>query len=154
NMDMSFFEVADASNGSLHPDSGDDPFMLHSSFEALLLAENSALEHQVLNSYLRQTDSISTVKLLQMAQTRSATNGQSGILAMTANNYAGFGNTSYGGKPLKNHDPALWATITGFFSFAIRPEMNVAFVPPGALTNQSNSYYGMGAFLWTPVGGV
>lgn len=148
-VDMNFRESVIASNHTLHPDSDQDANSAAVSYRALQLAELSAEEHHVIDRFYRQSDSISTVKLLQMTQQR-ATNGNPSALVLNAQNYVTQGNVTYNGVQLKNHDAVVWSRLTDFFNRASVSNLNIAVVTPGAVTNLSNTYKGMGALLFSP----
>ncbi|MEW6306011.1 MAG: DUF6531 domain-containing protein [Verrucomicrobiota bacterium] len=148
-VDMSFRQTALLGNSTLHPDSGADPQQAVLDYRALHLAEYSAEEHQIINSYFGQSGSISTIKLLQLAQQR-ATNGNPGVVVLNAQNYQTYATTTYNGTALKDHDPALWAKVVDFFRRSAVSNLNVAMVTPGSIVNDSGTYQGMGVLLWSP----
>ena len=150
-LDMNFQETVVVNNHTLHPDSGADDHPSHLSYSALKLAEGSAEEHHVINAFFQQSNSISTIKLLQLAQQRVATGG-SNVVILNAQNYETQGNIIYQGTPLKSHDAGLWPSITNFLRKAAVSNLCVAFVTPGAVSNAANSYKAMGALLFSAYG--
>lgn len=150
-IDVRLHRMVIAGNWTTHPDSGLDLNSGSGDWLALHLAGSSSEEHRAMNAFFGQTDSVSTVRLLQLAQKRSSVSVP-GILPMDAANYQTFGNTSYNGVLLKNHDSAIWASVTNFFEDPYRRDFRVGFVTPGVITNTGNTYLGMGALLWTPGG--
>lgn len=148
-VDMNFHETVIVGNHTIHPDSGADSTLASENYRALQAAELSAEEHRIINSFYRQDDAISTIKLLQLAQKRSTT-AYNGMLILNVHNYTAWGNSNFNGTLLKNHDAALWSEVTSFFNRATVSNLKVAFVTPGAVTNYSGSYKGMGALLWSP----
>src|SRR5208283_1117413 len=89
-VDMFFEEAALAGNGTLHPDSGQSYETAQQNWSLLEIADLSAEEHQVINHFYQQTNAVSTVRLLQLAQSSGA-----GIVPLTLYNYAAQGQTSY-----------------------------------------------------------
>ncbi len=150
-IDVRLHRMVIAGNWTVHPDSGLDLNSGSEDWLAMHLVGGSSEEHRAMNAFFGQTEAVSTVKLLQLAQKRS-TVSVPGILSMDATNYRTFGNTSYNGVLLKNHDSAIWASVTNFFEDPYRKDFRVGFVTPGVLTNTGNTYLGMGALLWTPGG--
>lgn len=154
-VDMFTQQVGLIGNGSLHPDSGQDPESTQDDFFVLSAADGSAQEHAVINQFLIQNEAISTVKLLRLAQQR-ATGGQPGVLTLTRNNYLFEGEKVYptnGTTQLKNHDPQLWAEITNTFTSingSMEPEYSMVYYTPWPVTNATASYAGMGALILAP----
>jgi len=152
NVDMSFQHSAIAFNGSIHSESGDEQFTALLSFRALWAAHGSSEEHQILNSFYKNSDSVSTTRLLQLAQLR-ATPTRAGIFALNNLNYVQMGNSNVNGTLLKNYEPAMWAQITNWLN-QYDGRVNQVFLTPGTVTNNSASYKGMGAFMWSPGGNI
>jgi YD repeat-containing protein len=145
-LDMSFRETVIVGNHTLHADSGAEDHPVSLSYDALKLVGGSAEEHHAIDAFLQQSNSISTVKLLQLAQQRTATGG-SNVVFLNVQNHEAQGTISYGGIQLRNHDAALWAMVTNFLRKTAISNLCVGYVTPGAVTNSSNSYKGMGALL-------
>jgi RHS repeat-associated protein len=140
--------TASAFSGTLNPSLGEEGQIPYDAYANLNILQSSAQEHQSLNSFFRDSDSISTVKLLQLAQKR-ATNGAVGILHLNAMNYVQMGNSNVNGTLLKNHDPSMWTSISNFFNGS-GASIRQGYVTPGSITNQSGSYLGMGSLLFKP----
>src|SRR5260221_1267371 len=78
-------------------DSGEDLNFANDSFNILTITDASGKEHDVINSFFNQADAISTVKLLQLASQRHATNSaqykdivvvnSENVLSLTTNSY-------------------------------------------------------------------
>lgn len=158
-VDMFYRQVVIVGNTTLRLDSGDDGNVPNDDYFHLNLADGSAQEHAIINRFFRQSDAVSTVKLLQLAQAKSATNGQPGILALDSFNYLAEGEKNYpstGTIKLKNQSTNLWTMITNTFANAAATYENYAqvFITPGPVTNQTGSFKGMGAFLIQPAGGT
>ena len=158
-VDMFFAEVAIAGNTTIHQDSGDNGMVPNDDYYHLNIANGSAQEHSIINHYFHQTDAMSTVKLLQLAQAKSATNGQSGFLILDYLNYQTEGNKNYpttGTVKLKDQSPSLWAKITNTFAGYLSTNENFVqtFITPGPITNQSGSFKGMAALIFEPAGAV
>jgi RHS repeat-associated protein len=145
-VDMTSAELVYMGNRSLHPDSGEDTWTRENDLALLEIANNSAQEHEIINSYFSQADAISTVKLLQFAQAR-ATNGRPSILILTKTNYLNYGNSNYNGTLLKNTDTSLWHDITNTFATVAETDFVQYLTTPGVVTNNSGSYKGMGALF-------
>ncbi len=150
NVDMAFYDAAVAFNGSIHSESGAEQFDALDNFRVIDFAHGSAEEHQVMNFFYQQTDGISTVKLLQLAQKRK-TNSIPGIFLLTPLNFTQIGDSNINGTLLKNHDASLWTQVTNYLTRA-DGTANQVFITPGAVTNSQNSYKGVGAFMWSPLG--
>lgn len=146
NVDMFFQEVATVGNGTARLDSGWDSRATTRNYFNLSIADLSAQEHATLNVFYGQSNAVSTVKLLQLAQKKTASGG-SNVVELTVHNYATAGNVVYNGAPLKDHDPALWSQITKFFEQPGTLGYVVGWMPPGPVTNASGSFTGMGAFI-------
>jgi YD repeat-containing protein len=142
NVDMAFQEVAEVANETLRPDSGQDLELAMQNYNLILLIDGSAEEHQVLNDFYNQSNAVSTVRLLQLAQSLGY-----GIVTMNVNNYAGQGTTVYRGNQLQNYDSYVWnqvatamqSTANGDYGFA------TAYMTAGPVTNAS--YSGVGALI-------
>lgn len=146
NVDMFFQEVATVGNGTTRLDSGWDSRAATRNYFNLSIADLSAQEHATLNVFYGQSNAVSTVKLLQLAQKKVASGG-SNVVELTVHNYASAGNVVYNGAPLKDHDPSLWSQITKFFEQPGTLGYVVGWMPPGPVTNASGSFSGMGAFI-------
>ncbi|HMJ90517.1 MAG TPA: DUF6531 domain-containing protein, partial [Candidatus Acidoferrum sp.] len=146
-VDMPFSETVLVGNRTLHPDSGDERFLAAMSYMALSMAHGSSEEHQIINRFFRQGDAISTIKLLQQTKIK---NYSPGVFTINAQNYTAQGNTTVRGTLLRNHDTEMWKAITNFVRQAGVSNYTLAYVTPGAITNNTGSYEGMGALLWSP----
>ncbi|TAL05013.1 MAG: hypothetical protein EPO07_04340, partial [Verrucomicrobia bacterium] len=149
NVDMFFREVTIAANGTVRPDSGWDYWIGRQNYLALHIADISAQEHAVLNKFFGQSNSVSAVKILQLAQAKTATGG-SNLVELTYYNYGAAGNITYSGKALKNHDASMWAEVTNYFAQAGNGLFTIAWMPPGNQTTPSGSYSGMAALVLNP----
>ncbi|MGH7980940.1 MAG: DUF6531 domain-containing protein, partial [Limisphaerales bacterium] len=142
-VDMFYYESAIAANGTTTPTTEQEYTMFQQNYFWLLLADGSAEEHQVINRFYQQTNAVSTVRLLQLAQTR----GQ-GIVALNPFNYVSQGSTTYQGEQLQNWDPSLWQSVAGALGDAGLDDYASAYMTPGPITNAV--YRGMGAMIFTP----
>jgi len=140
NVDMFFYEVAAVGNGTLRPDSGRTFEMEAQNFSLMKIADLSAEEHQVINSFYQQTNAVSTVRLLQLAQSSGA-----GIVPLTVDNYAAQGQTPFQGTNLAAWDPNLWAQVTGLLQDGATYGYVTAYITPGPMTN--SAYKGMAALV-------
>ena len=126
--------MAEVFNGTLRPDSGIDLYASHANWWFQEGVQGSTAEHGALASYYR-TNSISTVKLLQQVGTNQ--------LRLNRTNYLAFGNTSYSGTLLKNHDTPVERNRHFFSDFDYAKEV---LMTPGTVTN--GTYKGVAAFLF------
>jgi RHS repeat-associated protein len=142
-VDMAFQEAALLANGTLRPDLGQDNQIAEKDYAWLSVAAGSAYEHQILNSYYGQSNAVSTMRLLQLT-----TNNPSGVLELTHNNYPSYGETTYAGKKLKNHDTNLWSQVTAAFTRSDGlSNYSQVFITPGPITNESRAFAGMAALV-------
>ncbi len=151
-VDMFYQQIALVGNGSLHPDSGLNSAAVRDDFAMIGIANDSAQEHAIINQFLFQKDAVSTVKLLRLAQQRG-TNGQPGIILLTAHNYLIEGEKIYpttGSTKLKDYDPQLWSQLVAAFEVTTDGDYSQAFITPWPVANATASYTGMGALLFTP----
>ena len=139
NVDMFFWQVASVANGTAKPDSGQNDELADQNYNLLAIADGSSEEHQAVNTYYGQTNAVSTVRLLQLAQSSGA-----GIVSLNINNYAAQGTTSYQGKPLEDWDSNLWSQVVSAFQAADGSYVT-AYITPGPMTN--SAYKGMGALI-------
>jgi RHS repeat-associated protein len=144
-VDMFTYQTAVVGNGTLHPDSGVNYTMAENNFNLLEITALSAEEHQTLNRYYRQTNAVSTVRLLQLAQ--ATTNG---IVPLNVYNYVAQGTTNYQGKTLQSWDANMWQQVVSSFQSAASYGYVSAFITPGPMTN--SAYRGMGAMILSPYG--
>jgi RHS repeat-associated protein len=147
-VDMEAYEAAVIANSTLRPDLGGDFYAAWEDADWQIIAQGSALEHRVINGFFLDTNAISTVKLLQLAQKRSG-GGVAGIVQLYKQNYVTAGNTAsagYGGTLLKNYDPGIWSEVTNAFNNWDGDYVRV-FITPAPQTNSGASYRGMGALI-------
>ena len=110
NVDMFAYDVATVGNASSRPDSGESIETATQNYNLIRIVDGSAEEHQVLNDYYQQTNAVSTVRLLQLAQSRGL-----GIVPLNINTYISQGTTVYQGSQLQNFDPYVWSQIASAF---------------------------------------
>jgi RHS repeat-associated protein len=140
NVDMFFYEMASVGNGTVRPDSGQTFQMAENNYNLIAIADISAEEHQAINRFYQQTNAVSTVRLLQLAQSSGA-----GIVPLNINNYVTKGQTSYQGTSLQNWDTNLWSQVTAAFQNASDGSYVTAYITPGPVTN--SAYKGMAALV-------
>lgn len=150
-VDVRLHRVVLAGNQTIHPDSGIDSNTGSGDWLVLHLAGASSEEHHAINAFFAQTDAVSTVRLLQLAQKRSS-GSVPGVQTLNAANYQAYASSNFNGTTLQNHDPVLWASVSAFFQNPVNKDFRVGFITPGSITNTSNTYLGVGALLWTPGG--
>jgi RHS repeat-associated protein len=139
-MDMFFYEVAAVGNGTLRPDSGRTKEMQQENYSLFMVTDNSAEEHETINSFYQQTNALSTVRLLQLAQARNQ-----GIVQLNINNYLAQGQAVYQGQALQNWDAQLWQGVFDAFQNSSDYGYVTAYLTPGPITNAA--YKGMGALV-------
>jgi len=100
NVDMFFDMAGRAANMNLHPDSSRPTSLDYENFLLLSIADVSAQEHRAINTFFKQKDAVSTVRLLQLAA--QSTNG---VERLERLNYIPRGDTVVAGRPLKDHNP-------------------------------------------------
>ncbi len=145
NVDMFFYETASVGNGTLRPDSGQTVQTVGQNYSLIAISDLSAEEHQAINDFYQQTNAVSTVRLLQLAQSQ----GQ-GIVPLNIVNYVAQGQVVYQGKQLQAHDPGMWQSIVSAFQNASGGAYVTAYITPGPITN--SAYAGMGALVLTWAG--
>ena len=142
-VDMFFYETMLAGNGTLHPDSGQNYAMSEWNYNLFEIADDSAEEHQVINRFYQQTNAVSTIRLLQLAQSSGA-----GIVPLNGYNYASQGTASYQGKQLQSWDSSMWQQVVSDLQISSTYGYATAFITPGPMTN--SAYKGMGALILNP----
>ena len=145
NVDMFFYETVSAGNATLRPDSGQSIESGGQNYSLIEITDLSAEEHQAINDFYQQTNAVSTVRLLQLAQAR----GQ-GIVALNYFNYVTQGQTAYQGKQLQTFDPGIWQAVVSAFQNSSGGPYVTAYITPGPVTNAA--YSGMGALVLTWAG--
>ncbi|MDF3059387.1 MAG: hypothetical protein K0R17_3602 [Rariglobus sp.] len=154
-VDMSFNWLGYAGNATARPDKGGARVGSMDNFIVLAIGDISAQEHAAINTYFKQFDSVSTVRLLHRAQQ----NGQS-LVELTKENYVAKGNVNYTfngtTKMLKDWcGTATWTTIVqGFQTNQVWQDYQLVLITPGPVAGASGSYKGIGAFVIYPEGGA
>jgi RHS repeat-associated protein len=142
-VDMFFYETMAAGNDTLHPDSGQNYTMSEWNYNLLKIVDGSAEEHQAINRFYQQTNAVSTVRLLQLAQSRGL-----GIVPLNIYNYVAQGTTNYQGKQLQSWDSSIWQQLTSNLKNSSTYGYVTVFMTPGPITN--SVYKGMGALILDP----
>jgi RHS repeat-associated protein len=137
NVDMFFYEMACAGNGTTQPDVAEASDLAQQNFNLMSILDNSAEEHQIINRFYQQTNAVSTVRLLQLSQSRGAP-----IVPLTFSNYAAQGKIVQQGQALQNWDTALWSQVVSTLKSS---PYAIAYITPGPATN--SSYAGMAALV-------
>lgn len=137
-LDIFFQKLAFAANGSSRPDLGESFQQRADDYLALFMTDAAAQEHEIINTYLRQSSAVSAVKLLQLA----STNGSGGVIELNVNNFHFHGTNKYNGKALKNYDPTLWSVVAAAFTASPYSNYVQAYITPGAVTNRAGKYVG------------
>jgi YD repeat-containing protein len=150
-VDMFFSNAAWTHSGAVHTDSG-VPFDTNTrDMWQIFTAEMSAQEHQVINDYYREDAAISTVRLLQRAQSmQTRVSPNTGVIKLTKKNYVAEGNKSYTRgvvtKALKNWNPSIWNAIVSVFTSSTGDYAEV-YITPGNVGSASLAYNGTGAMV-------
>ncbi|MEX1118860.1 MAG: DUF6531 domain-containing protein, partial [Terrimicrobiaceae bacterium] len=149
-LDMFFASVAVAGNGSLHADSGIPSLQAGEDFQIISNAQGSAGEHQAINSFFGKTDSVSTVKLLHLAQQHSrpiVEINNFNITTILGTPYTVDVNGTPTTKTLIEWDESMtFRALEGFLGNVLSDYRQVFFTP-GPVLGASGDYFGMGAFI-------
>lgn len=140
-VDMFHYEAKGIGNGTARLDSGHNAAETGRDALVLLITDLSSQEHQTLNVFLRETNAVSTVRLLQLAQSR-ATNGSPGVIFLNSTNLSAEGAVAYQGAYLNQSD--VWPKVVDLFNESYDRGRTVGFITPGAVTNDSGSFRGLG----------
>ena len=145
-VDMFFNERFTVEAPTSRADSGENPNTANDSFNILTITDGSAKEHDVINSFFNQADAMSTVKLLQLANQRYATNSAKydDILVVNSDNVIPLTTNSYFHPSLQRIDSSIWGTVE---SAVLNSTESQAFVTPGSVSNYTGSYKGTGALI-------
>jgi RHS repeat-associated protein len=145
-VDMLFTEHFTAEAPTTRADSGEQLNFANDSFNILTIADASAKEHDVINSFFNQADAISTVKLLQLANQKHATNSAQykDLVIVNPDNVLSLGTNSYFGFSGTSLDQGIWNQVQ---SAVLNSPESQAFITPGAVSNYSGSYLGTGALI-------
>ncbi len=148
-LDMFYKESAVIGNGTVYLDSGDDGYGPSSRLFELTITAGSALEHVVLNHFYKQSDSVSTVRLLQMAARTT-----DGVVTLAKHTYVGEGEKNYptgSSTKLKDASPAIWTVISNVFNANYHSNNAVVFMTPGRMASDTRSFKGTGALVFSPL---
>ncbi|HVU09418.1 MAG TPA: HYD1 signature containing ADP-ribosyltransferase family protein [Verrucomicrobiae bacterium] len=142
-VDMAYNERTMAEAPTALAQSGAELNYANDSFNILTIADGSAKEHVTINDFFNQVDSVSTVKLLQLAAERHTSNPTKykDILIVNQNNVLSDQTNSYFPASI---DLAIWGNIE---SAVLTSPDSQAFVTPGNTTNNTDSYDGTGALI-------
>ena len=169
-VDMCFYSTIDTGDNSANPAAGlnwDQTL----SYNIVDICNRSAEEHTVINSFFHSTNAISTVKLLQIAESISD-QWHSGIIQLNTDNYQSFGTNismgygdslefeyfesgfsgigkGYAAINLSGFDPSIWSQVTNNIN-GPNAAWNTAFITPAPMINSGSNYMGMAAFIITP----
>jgi len=138
-VDMFTQEVAFVGNGSFRPDLGNEALPASDDFACIWNANNSAQEHQVMRTFFKQEDAVSTVRLLHMAHDDPVAYSP-GIISLTKNNYLSYDSQFAGyDAPLWNATKAAFAGEGGYFTRA--------YITPKPVIGALGGFKGMGVFI-------
>jgi RHS repeat-associated protein len=150
-VDMSFNWLAHAGNGTYRPDQNAPSIGSMDDFVCLAVADISAQEHTVIDSYFKQSDSASTVKLLHL----NVEEGKD-VVYLTKNNFEVAADASITvGSTTKTLEewcgPSFWGSITaGFDDGAVWHDYQAVIMTYGPQKGAGDLYLGIGAFVLTP----
>jgi RHS repeat-associated protein len=151
-VDMFFWERVTGECPTARPDSGAWVNTATDAFNILTIVDGSAKEHDVINSFFSQSDAISTVRLLQIAAGRHATNtaskdilfvNQANVNSVQTNDFFQFSTPPQTVEP-GDMDFRIWSEVK---TTVLKSPENQAYVTPGSITNDSQSYLGTGALI-------
>jgi RHS repeat-associated protein len=145
-LNMNWFADLVLGNASLRQDSADRGFSSLNNYMAMLQGNASSAEHSVIYSLFGDGDAVSTIRLLQLAAQRGATNGWAQPMELNLRNYITLGNgtySGYGGTALKSQDATLWQKVTNVFVGQWDSNYYRVLITPGPVTNNTASFKGM-----------
>src|ERR1044071_1208247 len=145
-VDMVFNERFTVEAPTARADSGEQINNANDSFNILTITDGSAKEHDIINSFFNQSDAISTVKILQLANQRNATNSAKykDIVVVNPDNILSITTNSYFDLSLTEIDKGIWGQVS---AAVLNSPESQAFVTPGSVSNYTGSYKGTGALI-------
>jgi len=145
-VDMIYGESAFLRNSLVRRDTGDSPAITDANYLAMYIAGGSAEEHHAIKAFFENSEAVSTIKLIQLAN-------QSGrpMVELNQTDYISKGNSSYTFESqtsaLKDWDPSMWTYVKKAFESAptMPDQYAIAFMTPGSVRGAKGNYKGMGA---------
>ena len=152
NIDMSVERNSFVGNGNLYLDRPNYDNAVNTLFP-IYITEGSAQEHLTVESFFRELDAISTVRLFHLAE-------ESGheIIALYKSNHLAEGDVNYTNVltstalPLKDFDESIWASVREAF---LASPLAVTYITPGHVSSLTDdvdeaAFVGMGAMILEP----
>jgi hypothetical protein len=156
-VDMEYNERIMAEAPTANAATGEELDYANDNFNILTIVDGSAKEHVTINDFFNQVDSVSTVKLLQLAAQRHASNPTlyKDIVVLNQQNVNSILTNivpTNGVSPLPwaledlstNFDVSIWGSV---LSAVANSQYNQALMTPGDITNNTGSYLGTGALI-------
>ncbi|MCX7722211.1 MAG: DUF6531 domain-containing protein, partial [Verrucomicrobiae bacterium] len=150
-MHASWMNTLILGNARLRQDSGDRGGVSLNNYLTMLQANGASAEHSIIHSMLGANDSISSVRLLQLAAERSRSNGWAAPIELNVKNYIAAGSkayTGYGSTLLKDQDPRFWQQVSNAFTSQWDSNFVRILITPGQVTNATGSFRGMSALIF------
>ena len=141
-VDMFYQDAGLVGNETIRADSGLENIGAKKDFEAINITAGSAFEHEVIDTYFKMGDSISTVELLRLAKA-DAVAYPNGFYELTVNNYLSYD------TQLAAHDAALWDQVKGYFETPDFGKYVKAYITSKPVTGANGKYTGMGALVFS-----
>ena len=145
-VDMFYRQLTAVANGGVHLNSAGTQDLVQKNYVIMGITDESAQEHAILNQFFGQNAAVSTVKVLQLAQSKVATGGPS-VVELNFLNWETEGDVLYNGIALRDYDPSMWQEVTSFLNDSI---FSIGWISPGAQITPSGSFSGMVALLYSP----
>lgn len=150
-VDMFFVRTMSVANDSMKPNQAQEYVESKVPYDWLGITSGSAEEHNVIDGFFHTTDSVSTVRLLQLAQSRASTTKE-GIVELNSTNYVSRGakaSVGYGSTLLQSYDPSMWAQFATYLPPSSYGPQPYGLITPASITNATGSYSGMGGLIIT-----
>ncbi|MCE5294087.1 MAG: DUF6531 domain-containing protein, partial [Chlamydiales bacterium] len=137
-VDMTYFAIPTTLS------SNDDP-SAYTQYAALVIADSSSNEHQILKDVFNDSHAISTVKLLQLAHSKQKKNGLegNGFLAFTGTTFEAASDSL---KEIKENHAAQYETAKN----ALLNPYSYAYMTPGDVANLNGTHSEMASLIIQP----
>lgn len=130
-----------------------EPYSARSQLDLLCALNNSANEHQILSDVFGDSYAVSTVKLLRLAHLEHLKKGGEGegFLKFNSNSFAAADkNADF--KNVKNESREQWQIVkTLLHPLGEQSRWCFAFMTPGLISSQNDSYKEAATFIYSPV---
>ncbi len=141
-VDMFYQDAGLIGNETIHANSGIENIGAKKDFESINITAGSALEHEVIDTYFKMGDSISTVELLRIAKA-NPTAYPNGFYELTINNYLNYD------SQMAAFDISLWNLVKSYFSVPDFGKYAKAYITSKPVTGANGKYTGMGALVFS-----